>query len=108
MNIDGINTGYVLDHIKAGKGMQIYNFLGLENLDCGALVRILSEPKNCLVKQYAKLFEMDGVELEFTPDALTAVAEKASYITPVPGGVGPMTRAILMKNVLAAAKDHQK
>ena len=37
-----------------------------------------------------------------------AVAEKASYITPVPGGVGPMTRAILMKNVLAAAKDHQK
>ena len=36
-----------------------------------------------------------------------AVAEKASYITPVPGGVGPMTRAILMKNVLAAAKDHQ-
>lgn len=37
-----------------------------------------------------------------------AVAEKASYITPVPGGVGPMTRAILMKNVLTAAKDHQK
>ena len=38
----------------------------------------------------------------------TGVAEKASFITPVPGGVGPMTRAILMKNVLAAAKDHQK
>ena len=37
-----------------------------------------------------------------------AVAEKASYITPVPGGVGPLTRAILMKNVLASAKDHQK
>ena len=37
-----------------------------------------------------------------------AVAEKASYITPVPGGVGPMTRAILMRNVLAAAQDHQK
>ncbi len=36
------------------------------------------------------------------------VAEKASYITPVPGGVGPMTRAVLMRNVLAAAKDHQK
>ena len=36
------------------------------------------------------------------------VAEKASFITPVPGGVGPMTRAILMRNVLAAAKDHQK
>ena len=37
-----------------------------------------------------------------------AVSEKASFITPVPGGVGPMTRAILMRNVLAAAKDHQK
>ena len=36
------------------------------------------------------------------------VAEKASFITPVPGGVGPMTRAVLMRNVLAAAKDHQK
>ena len=37
-----------------------------------------------------------------------AVAEKASFITPVPGGVGPMTRAVLMRNVLAAAKNHQK
>ena len=37
-----------------------------------------------------------------------AVAPKASYITPVPGGVGPMTRAILMKNVLALAKAHQE
>jgi len=36
------------------------------------------------------------------------IAEKASFITPVPGGVGPMTRAVLMRNVLAAAKDHQK
>ena len=36
------------------------------------------------------------------------VAEKASFITPVPGGVGPMTRAVLMRNVLAAAKEHQK
>ena len=40
--------------------------------------------------------------------AYEEVAEKASFITPVPGGVGPMTRAILMRNVLAAAKDHQK
>ena len=35
------------------------------------------------------------------------VAEKASYITPVPGGVGPMTRAMLMENLLTAAKRHQ-
>ena len=51
--------------------------VGLENLDAAALVRILSEPKNCLVKQYTKLFDMDGVELEFTPDALRIIAEKA-------------------------------
>ena len=37
-----------------------------------------------------------------------AVEPKASYITPVPGGVGPMTRAMLMENILTAAKDHQK
>lgn len=51
--------------------------VGLENLDADALVRILEEPKNCLVKQYKKLFEMDNVELEFTPEALKAVANRA-------------------------------
>ena len=47
------------------------------NLDQEALVNILAEPKNALVKQYARLFEMDGVELEFTQDALEAVADQA-------------------------------
>lgn len=51
--------------------------VGLENLDEAALVRILREPKNSLMKQYAKLFEMDGVELEVTEDALSAIAAKA-------------------------------
>ena len=51
--------------------------VGLENLDCDALVRILTEPKNSLTKQYQKLFEMDGVELVFTDEAMRAVAEKA-------------------------------
>ncbi len=49
----------------------------LENLDADALVRILSEPKNSLTKQYTKLFEMDGVALKFEKGALRAVAEKA-------------------------------
>lgn len=49
----------------------------LEPLDKSALVRILSEPKNSLVKQYKKLFAMDGAELEFTEDALSAIAELA-------------------------------
>ena len=34
MNIDGINTGYVLDHIKAGKGFELYHLLGLDKADC--------------------------------------------------------------------------
>ena len=49
----------------------------LEDLDIAALVKILAEPKNALVKQYAKLFDMENVELSFTDDALNAVAKKA-------------------------------
>ena len=49
----------------------------LEDLDIPALVKILSEPKNALVKQYRKLFEMEDVGLSFTDEALEAVAKKA-------------------------------
>ena len=49
----------------------------LEMLDKEALMRILSEPKNALVKQYTKLFELDGVKLEIAEDAIEAVAQKA-------------------------------
>jgi len=49
----------------------------LEELDEKALVQILTEPKNALVKQYKHLFEMEGSELEFREDALTAIAHKA-------------------------------
>ena len=46
-------------------------------LDRDALIRILSEPRNALVKQYHRLFEIDSVELEFTDDAIEAVADQA-------------------------------
>ncbi|MEO1090791.1 MAG: ATP-dependent Clp protease ATP-binding subunit ClpX, partial [Pseudomonadota bacterium] len=49
----------------------------LADLDEAALVQILTEPKNALVKQYEKLFEMEDVKLGFTEDALKAVAKKA-------------------------------
>jgi len=49
----------------------------LEDLDTEALVKILKEPKNALVKQYQKLFEMEDVKLTFTDDALVATAKKA-------------------------------
>ncbi|MBN9644164.1 ATP-dependent Clp protease ATP-binding subunit ClpX [Corynebacterium mendelii] len=49
----------------------------VDNLDRDALVRILTEPKNALVKQYQRLFEMDGVKLTFTAPALETIADKA-------------------------------
>ena len=49
----------------------------LRDLDKEALIQILVEPKNSLVKQYQKLFEIDGVELKFEKEALEAIVEKA-------------------------------
>ncbi len=49
----------------------------LEELDEDALVRVLVEPKNALIKQYKKLFEMEGIELEFTEDAIREIAREA-------------------------------
>jgi ATP-dependent Clp protease ATP-binding subunit ClpX len=49
----------------------------VEQLDAESLKRILVEPKNALIKQFRKLFELDGVDLEFTPEAITAIAEMA-------------------------------
>lgn len=49
----------------------------LEELDEAALVSILTEPKNAVIKQYQKLFDFDGIELEFTPDAILEVARTA-------------------------------
>jgi ATP-dependent Clp protease ATP-binding subunit ClpX len=51
--------------------------VSLESLDEEALIRILREPKNSLVKQYQKLFEIDGVDLQFEEEAIQAIAKKA-------------------------------
>jgi ATP-dependent Clp protease ATP-binding subunit ClpX len=50
----------------------------VHNLDREALIQILTEPRNALVKQYRRLLELDGVDLEFTPDALDAIADQAN------------------------------
>jgi ATP-dependent Clp protease ATP-binding subunit ClpX len=81
------NVGETLKDILPGDLLKfglIPEFVGrvpivvtLNSLDKDALVEILSEPKNALVKQYTKLFEMDGVELEFTREALLRIAEEA-------------------------------
>ena len=50
----------------------------VHNLDREALIQILTEPRNALVKQYRRLFELDGVDLEFTSDSLEAIADQAN------------------------------
>jgi ATP-dependent Clp protease ATP-binding subunit ClpX len=65
------------------------------SLDKDALVQILSEPRNALVKQYRKLFEMDGVELEFNDDALDAIADQA-----ILRGTGARGLRAIMEEVL--------
>ncbi|WP_292069862.1 ATP-dependent Clp protease ATP-binding subunit ClpX [Brevundimonas sp. UBA7534] len=85
--IDERRTGEILKQVEPDDLMRfglIPEFIGrlpvlatLEDLDEAALVTILTEPKNALVKQYKRLFEMENVELTFTDDALSAVAAKA-------------------------------
>ncbi len=84
---DSRNVGEVLAEVEAEDLIRyglIPEFVGrlpvvatLRELDEDALVRILTEPKNALVKQYKKLFEMEGCELEIREDALRAIARKA-------------------------------
>jgi ATP-dependent Clp protease ATP-binding subunit ClpX len=68
----------------------------LEELDEGALVRILTEPKNALIKQYQRLFEMEGVELEIREDALRAVARKAMERKTGARGLRTMLEQVLL------------
>ncbi|MEQ9661276.1 MAG: ATP-dependent Clp protease ATP-binding subunit ClpX [Parasphingopyxis sp.] len=84
---DERRVGEVLRHVEPEDLLKfglIPEFVGrlpvlatLNDLDEDALIKILSEPKNALVKQYAKLFEMEDVNLEFTEDALSSIAKKA-------------------------------
>lgn len=84
---DSKNVGEVLSRVEAEDLIKyglIPEFVGrlpvvatLEELDENALVKILTEPKNALTKQYAKLFEMEGCELEIREDALQGIATKA-------------------------------
>ncbi len=68
----------------------------LEDLDVPALVQILSEPKNALVKQYKKLFDMEDVEITFTDDALQAIAKKAIERKTGARGLRSILEAILL------------
>ncbi len=68
----------------------------LEELDEAALVKILTEPKNSLTKQYTKLFDMEGVEIDFRDDALSAVAKKAMIRKTGARGLRSIMEAVLL------------
>jgi ATP-dependent Clp protease ATP-binding subunit ClpX len=67
----------------------------LESLDRDQMVKILTEPKNALIKQYQKLMEYDQVELEFSPEALGAVADRA-----VARGIGARGLRAVLEEVM--------
>jgi ATP-dependent Clp protease ATP-binding subunit ClpX len=69
----------------------------VQRLQPGDIQKILTEPKNALVKQYQRLFELDGVELEFTDDALEAVADQA-----IMRGTGARGLRAILEEVLLA------
>jgi ATP-dependent Clp protease ATP-binding subunit ClpX len=68
----------------------------VHNLDRDALLQILTEPKNALVKQYRRLFELDGVELEFTDTALDAIADQAIRRSTGARGLRAIMEEVLM------------
>lgn len=77
----------------------------LEELDENSLVRILTEPKNALVKQYKKLFEYDDVELEIQDDALIEIAKKAIAQKTGARGLRSILENILMKAMYSVPSD---
>ena len=68
----------------------------LDELDLDALVRIIREPKNSLTKQYAKLFEMEDVEIQFRDDALKAISKKAQERKTGARGLRSIMEAVLL------------
>ena len=70
-------------------------FTSVNSLDKHALVQVLTEPKNALVRQYQRLFDLDGVQLEFTTDALEAIAGQATL-----RGTGARGLRAIMEEVL--------
>ena len=78
----------------------------LQSLDTDALVKILVEPKNALLKQYIRLFELDGVTLEFTPDALKAIVGKTISLDTGARGLRSVMENLLTKYMFSVPSDH--
>ncbi|MEM1145450.1 MAG: ATP-dependent Clp protease ATP-binding subunit ClpX [Pseudomonadota bacterium] len=106
---DSRNVGEVLSGLEPEDLVQyglIPEFVGrlpviatLEELDVAALVQILTEPRNSLTKQYSKLFDMEGVEIDFRDDGLNAVAEKAMERKTGARGLRSILEAVLLDSM---------
>jgi len=104
-----LNTGEILGQVEPEDLVKyglIPEFVGrlpmiatLNELDIDALVRILKEPKNALVKQYAKLFDMEGVELQFRNDALREVARLAKERKTGARGLRSIMESVLLETM---------
>src|SRR6187549_2265911 len=103
---DERRTGEVLRHTEPEDLLKfglIPEFVGrlpviatLEDLDVSALIKILTEPKNALVKQYQRLFDLEGVKLGFSTDALVAVSKRAIERKTGARGLRSILEAILL------------
>jgi len=78
----------------------------LSALDTEALVKILVEPKNALLKQYKHLFELDGVDLEFTQDALVAIVEKTIELNTGARGLRSVMEGLLTEFMFTVPSNH--
>jgi len=102
-------TGQILQHVEPEDLLKfglIPEFVGrlpvvatLQDLDEKALIEILTSPKNALVKQYERLFEMEDVSLEFAEDALKAIAEKAILRKTGARGLRSIMESILLESM---------
>lgn len=79
--------------------------VALDQLDEAALVRILTEPKNAITKQYKKLFEMDGVELEFEDDALEEIAKQSFKRKIGARGLRAIMETVMMDSMYSIPSD---
>ena len=104
-----------VDHAQLVKDLQPQDFIkfglipefvgrlpitvGLSPLDVNALINILTEPKNSLVKQYQKLMKLDNVNLVFEPEALTAIAEKSIRLKTGARGLRSVVENIMLESM---------
>ncbi len=77
----------------------------LNELDRDAMVKIMTEPKNSLIKQYTRLFELDGVELDFKKDAIEAIADITIKKNTGARGLKSVIENVLMKLMYSIPSD---